>query len=109
MGNSNSNSNNNNKYTMKQKKKEVRFAPTCSVKHTIAINDMTEEEIQRTWLSEKEQHEIRQRCKELAKEYYTNTLPAGSCHSNKETEETYRGLESFTPLGKRRKRTNRHI
>merc|ERR1719464_1454402 len=89
--------------------KYVHFSPKFSIHDTISVVDMTAEEIQNTWLSDHEQKEIRQLCRELAKGYYP--LPAGidkrNDHDDDGEEITYRGLESFTPLEKLRKRWNR--
>jgi len=92
----------------KKKQKQVRFASADIVKSTISINDMTEQEIQNTWLQQHEQHLIRLRCRELVRSCNC-TLPAGgSNNSNNEYEETYyRGLESYVKHGKQRKEMNR--
>merc|ERR1719464_1935344 len=69
---------------------------------------MTPEEIQNTWLSVREQQEIRQQCKAIAKGYYI--LPPGiySCNDDgEEMEITYLGLDNYIPLERQRKQMNR--
>lgn len=79
---------------------------------------MTSEEIHATWFTQREQQDIRLRCKELAKGY-SATLPPQAAGGdsvssrNARNEEIvdndcYRGLESYTPVERRRKRVIRY-
>merc|ERR1712032_1269546 len=69
---------------------------------------MTEQEIQNTWLQQHEQHAIRQRCRELARDFNC-TLPVGGSKNrkNKDKKTYYRGLEAYLKHGKQRKEMNR--
>mmetsp|Transcript_47214 Transcript_47214/g.53527 ORF Transcript_47214/g.53527 Transcript_47214/m.53527 type:complete len:198 (-) Transcript_47214:66-659(-) len=89
--------------TKKQKKRRrvVHFSPRVHVKHTISINDMTDEEIAKTWIQEEEEYRIRKRCQELIAYAEDNSSSSSSCYC-------LRGLESHTTDGMIRKELNRY-
>mmetsp|Transcript_11500 Transcript_11500/g.11213 ORF Transcript_11500/g.11213 Transcript_11500/m.11213 type:complete len:201 (-) Transcript_11500:98-700(-) len=93
-----SSSNKNNE--KKKRQRVVRFSPKVHIKHTISINDMTDEEIANTWIQEEEEYRIRKRCQELIA-YADDSSSSSSCYC-------LRGLESHTKDGMIRKELNRY-
>jgi hypothetical protein len=79
-------------------KRRVQFLPTCFVKNTISHHDMTDKEIQATWIQQKEEIAIRKQCQKLIATEYKNTK------NNKETTHDMRGLENI-----KQRRSNRYI
>mmetsp|Transcript_52618 Transcript_52618/g.58834 ORF Transcript_52618/g.58834 Transcript_52618/m.58834 type:complete len:210 (+) Transcript_52618:238-867(+) len=103
--------------TKKQKKRQrvVHFSPTVHIKHTISINDMTDEEIANTWIQHDEGDEIRQQCQALIAVVERILLVAGTTTDNvRATNQVIgcsnmRGLEPHTKHGKKRTTMNRYI
>mmetsp|Transcript_3520 Transcript_3520/g.3994 ORF Transcript_3520/g.3994 Transcript_3520/m.3994 type:complete len:113 (-) Transcript_3520:187-525(-) len=83
----------------KKRRRVVHFSPIVYVKSTISLNDdMTEEEIAKTWIQEEDEYQLRKRCREL--------IACADNHSSKSCNYCMRGLESHTKHGKIRKDRN---
>jgi hypothetical protein len=114
--NNNNNNNNNNKDDNKDdnankiakknkknnsKKRRVQFFPKCFAKHTISRHDMTDKEIQATWIQQNEEKAIRRRCQQLIKNASGHNSNSDSDNSD---DESMRGLEDI-----KQRRWNRQI
>ena len=78
------------------KRRRVQFFPKCTVKTTISLHDMTDNEIQATWIQQKEGDAIKRRCQKLIAAEYKNKNHTG--------RHEMRGLENI-----KQRRSNRYI
>jgi len=95
--NKKNNNNNNNK-------RRVQFFPTCTVKTTISYHDMTDKEIQATWIQQDEEKAIRRRIHKLIKKYGSISSENNNNNNNNIDDECMRGLENI-----KERRWNRQI
>ena len=80
-------------------KKRVQFFPTCTVKKTISYHDMTDKEIQATWLQQDEEKAIRRRVHNLIRKNgfvnSENNNNIVSVNDDDDDDECMRGLENI--------------
>ena len=77
-------------------KKRVQFFPTCTVKKTISYHEMTDKEIQATWLQQEEEKAIRRRVHNLIrKNGFVNSENKNNIVSVDDDDECMRGLENI--------------
>ncbi|OEU19233.1 hypothetical protein FRACYDRAFT_235279 [Fragilariopsis cylindrus CCMP1102] len=77
-------------------KKRVQFFPTCTVKTTISYHNMTDKEIQATWLQQDEEKAIRRRVHNLIrKNGFVNSENNNNIVSVDDDDECMRGLENI--------------
>jgi hypothetical protein len=88
------------------KKRRVQFFPKCFVKHTISRHDMTDKEIQATWIQQNEEKAIRRRCQQLIKNASGHNSNSDNSNSDSDNsdDESMRGLEDI-----KQRRWNRQI
>ena len=91
-----------NKNTNNNNKKRVQFFPTCTVKKTISYHDMTDKEIQATWLQQDEEKAIRRRVHSLIRkngfvnsENNNNIVSVNDDDDDDDDDECMRGLEKI--------------
>lgn len=99
--------------------KRLRFNRQVSVKKTISVHDMSDDEISNYWMTQTEQDEIRERCKEEGRKHSSSSSKTKkkkkkiTAVDNADDEDnnssfTTRGLESFLTHTRQIKKMNRY-
>ena len=87
--------------TVDRPRKSVSFSDAVQVKKALHINNYTEDEINATWYNESDYHQIREEI-----EFTADLINLGFLNDDS-VAYSRRGLEYQTPLGARRRRTNK--
>eukprot|EP00548_Thalassiothrix_antarctica_P010465 CAMPEP_0194158994 /NCGR_PEP_ID=MMETSP0152-20130528/77584_1 /TAXON_ID=1049557 /ORGANISM="Thalassiothrix antarctica, Strain L6-D1" /LENGTH=118 /DNA_ID=CAMNT_0038868511 /DNA_START=70 /DNA_END=423 /DNA_ORIENTATION=- len=88
----------------KRSKKRIRFFEAVSVRPSLHLYDMTEEEIDNTWYTEEETEIIR---KNLINDLNRMMMLSGESSGEEDPTSSFRGLEYHTKDGRNKRRDNK--